>query len=316
MSARTVATITLGWALLTAAACNSGPDSAPSRAPSPATSDAYASGVESWRAKHEADYRREWVSIAGLHFLEPGTFSVGSAGTSDIVLAAAVPPMIGRLIVAGGRIRYEPEPGVPVMQNGRPVTGPIVLKEPGGSPADELTINDVRLVIHVSGERLSLRVRDPKGKLAQGFVGFTWFPIDPQYRVLGRFIADRTPKTMSVLNTFGDNDAYATDGLIEFALHGQTVQVRPFTTRPKRFYIVFRDGSSGVETYETARFLYADLLDDGTTVLDFNEAYNPPCAFNPYTTCPIPPKENTLPLKILAGEKAYPVHVALPGPTS
>ena len=310
MSARTVATMTLGLAVLTAAACGSGAGTATS----PPTGAEYVSGVEAWRATHEADYRRDWVSIAGLHFLEPGTFRVGSAEANDIVLAAAVPPTIGRLIVAGGQVRYEPEPGVPVMQQGRPVTGPIVLKEPGGPPADELTIDAVRLVIHVSGDRLSLRVRDPKGRLAQGFLGFSWFDIDPQYRVVGRFIADREPRTMAVLNTFGDNDVYASEGVIEFEMQGQTVRVRPFTTRAKRFYIVFRDASSGAETYETARFLYADLLDDGTTVLDFNEAYNPPCAFNPYTTCPIPLKENRLPVKILAGEKAYPVHVALPTP--
>ena len=103
---------------------------------------------------------------------------------------------------------------------------------------------------------------------------------------------------------------------MEFTLNGQTVRLRPFTTRPKRFYFVFRDGSSGHETYETARFLYSDLLDDGTTVLDFNEAYNPPCAFNPHTTCPIPLRENRLPVKVLAGEKAYPVHVPLPGATT
>ena len=90
------------------------------------------------------------------------------------------------------------------------------------------------------------------------------------------------------------------------------MRLRPFTTRPNRFYFVFRDGSSGQETYETARFLYADLHEDGTTLLDFNEAYNPPCAFNPNTTCPIPLRENRLPVKILAGEKAYPVHVPLP----
>ena len=88
---------------------------------------------------------------------------------------------------------------------------------------------------------------------------------------------------------------------------GQTLRLRPFTTRPKRFYFVFRDASSGQETYETARFLYSDLLDDGTTVLDFNQAYNPPCSFNPHTTCPIPLRENRLPVKVLAGEKAYPV---------
>jgi len=78
--------------------------------------------------------------------------------------------------------------------------------------------------------------------------------------------------------------------------------------------LVFRDASSGRETYSAARFLYSDLRDDGTTVLDFNEAYNPPCAFNPYTTCPIPLKENRLEVKILAGEKAYP-HEAVPGPS-
>ncbi|HLG54872.1 MAG TPA: DUF1684 domain-containing protein [Vicinamibacterales bacterium] len=312
MSARMASTMTVGLAMVTVAACSGGQR----EAESPAPGAGYVESVEAWRAKHEADYRQDWVSIAGLHFLEPGTFRVGSAATNDIVLAAAVPSTIGRVIVADGRIRYEPEPGVPVLQKGQPVTGSIVLKEPGSPPADELTIDDVRLVIHESGDRLSLRVRDPKGKLAQGFVGFAWFPIDPNYRVVGRFIADQTPKKMAVPNTFGDNDAYATEGVIEFALHGQTVRLRPFTTRPKRFYIVFRDASSGVETYETARFLYADLRDDGTTVLDFNEAYNPPCSFNPYTTCPIPLKENKLPVKVLAGEKAYPVHVPLPAPAS
>jgi uncharacterized protein (DUF1684 family) len=99
--------------------------------------------------------------------------------------------------------------------------------------------------------------------------------------------------------------------VVEFSLGDQTLRLRPFTTRPKRFYFVFRDASAGHETYETARFLYSDLLDDGTTVLDFNIAYNPPCAFNPYTTCPVPLPENRLPVKILAGEKAYPVHVPL-----
>src|SRR6185295_4847349 len=106
-------------------------------------------------------------------------------------------------------------------------------------------------------------------------------------------------------------DEYKTEGVVEFTLAGKKLRVRPFTTRPNRFYIVFRDASSGHETYEAARFLYSDLKPDGSTVLDFNEAYNPPCAFNPHTTCPIPLKENRLGVKILAGEKAYPVHVPI-----
>jgi uncharacterized protein (DUF1684 family) len=181
------------------------------------------------------------------------------------------------------------------------VTGPVGFN----GNADQITAGDIRLVLHVSGERRWLRVRDPNGPLARAFKGFTWFPIDLQYRVIGTFIPDATPKPLKVPNTLGDEDEYRTEGVVEFQLNGQTLRLRPFTTRPKRFYIVFRDASSGQETYETARFLYADLRDDGTTVLDFNQAYNPPCAFNPYTTCPIPLRENRLPVKILAGERAY-----------
>jgi uncharacterized protein (DUF1684 family) len=96
-----------------------------------------------------------------------------------------------------------------------------------------------------------------------------------------------------------------TEGVVEFTLAGQKVRLRPMTTRPNRFWFIFRDGTSGKETYETARFLYSDLREDGTTILDFNQAYNPPCAFNPFTTCPIPLPENRLKVRIPVGEKAY-----------
>jgi uncharacterized protein (DUF1684 family) len=275
---------------------------------------AWVEKVEAFRAKHEADYRRDWVSIAGLHFLAQGRHTVGSALENDIVVVAGLPDTIGELHVAGSAITFHAAPGVEVRREGVPVSGPVVMKEEGQPPAPEITIGEVRLVAHVSGERLALRVRDPHGPLARDFRGFTWFPIDPAYRVVGRFIRDAEPRTVAVQNTFGDLDRYTTEGVIEFTLQGQTLRLRPFTTRPNRFYIVFRDASAGDETYETARFLYADLREDGTTVLDFNEAYNPPCAFNPYTTCPIPLKENILPVEILAGEKAYPVHVSIPEP--
>ena len=289
---------------LAAAACGgSGPETR--AAAGTLTPEEHAAKVQAWRDKHEVDYIRDWVSIAGLHFLTPGTHTLGSAAGSDIVVSEHVPGTIGQLVVADGRVRFDPAPGVAVTQEGAPVSGPTVLKEPGAPAAPEIQIGDVRLVIHESGERLSLRVRDPRGELARKFAGFTWFPIDMQYRVVGRFIPDAEPRTVRVPNTFGDLDEYRTEGVVEFALHGATLRLRPFTTRPNRFYFVFRDASSGAETYETARFHYADLLPDGTAVLDFNEAYNPPCAFNPLTTCPIPLPENRLPVKILAGEKAY-----------
>ena len=251
-------------------ACD-GSSEAPAGAVSPETLNAAAA---EWRGKHEADYRRDWVSIAGLHLLSPGRNTAGSAPGNDIVLPESTPVRLGQFHLADGRVRFEPSPGTPVSLKDVPVTGVVDLRDDAQPGADELVIGDVRLVVHVSGESRSIRVR------------------------------------LKVVNTYGDVDEYLTEGVVEFELLGQTRRLRPFTTRPGRLYFVFRDGSSGIETYETARFLYADLQSDGTTVLDFNMAYNPPCAFNPFTTCPVPLRENRLDVKILAGEKAY----AGPGP--
>lgn len=288
--------------------------SAPPRDPGAPSPAEYVAGVEQWRAKHEADYRDQYASIAGLHFLRPGVNSAGSASSNDIVLPPSVPAMIGRFVLEGSRVRFEIDPTATVRIGDRPVTTPIDLRSDAQPPADELLVGDVRMAVHVSGERQTIRVWDPNGELARGFLGCTWFPVDEQYRVTGRFLKDAQPRQVTIPNTFGDTVEYSTEGVVEFTLAGQALRLRPFTTRPKRFFFVFRDASSGQETYKAARFLYADLLDDGTTVLDFNQAHNPPCAFNPYTTCPLPLKENRLSVKILAGEKVYPGHPKAPKP--
>jgi len=305
---RTLRAAPVVLALMAVAACRKAPEPNPAHA-LPAD---HAAEVQQWRDKHEADYRRDWATIAGLYQLRAGPNTAGSGPKNDLRLPESLPASLGTFVLTGDEVRFEPAAGAQVRMKDESVTQPIVLRDDSSTAADELFHGDVRLVIHRSGPTRSLRVRDPNGPLARGFLGFQWFPIDPRYRVVGRLIRDAEPRTIPVMNTYGDVDDYKSEGVIEFTLMGQPLRIRPFTTRPKRFYIVFRDGSSGKETYEAARFLYADLLDDGTTVLDFNEAYNPPCAFNPYTTCPIPIPENRLPVKILAGEKAYPVHVELP----
>ncbi len=292
-------------------ACGGSPEDG-STATAPPAATAPPLTVEEWRAKHDADYRRDYVSIAGLHDLTPGVNTAGSAPGHDILLPASTPATLGRFVLAGDRVRFEPAPGVDARVGSRLVTAPMDLRDDRTADRDELLIGDVRLVVHASGTSRMLRVRDPNGELARAFLGFDWFPVDSQYRVVGRFVPDASARAMSVPNTFGDIEAFTSEGVVEFTLHGQTLRLRPFTTRPNRLYFVFRDASSGVETYKAARFLYSDLRPDGTTVLDFNIAYNPPCAFNPYTTCPIPLAENRLPVKILAGEKKYPVDIALP----
>ena len=261
--------------------------------------------IEAWRAEHEDSYRRNWVTIEGLHFLEAGTQRAGSAPDNDVVLIASLPEHLGRFTVASDEVTFEPEPGVPITINGEPASSAAVLRDDGAEEPDVVEANGASVVVHRSGERLSLRVRDPNGERARTFQGFEWFPINRDYRVLGRFVRDPAPRRLPVVNTFGDVDTYETEGVVELTLNGEVLRLRPFTTDSGRFYFVFNDASSGEETYEAARFLYSDLRQDGTTILDFNQAYNPPCAFNPFTTCPIPLPENQLPIKVLAGEKKY-----------
>ncbi|MEO8464651.1 MAG: DUF1684 domain-containing protein [Gammaproteobacteria bacterium] len=273
--------------------------------------DTVVKGIEAWRAKHEADYRRDWATIEGLHFLSAGLHSAGSGPDNDIVLSAAFPLRIGRFTVADNKVEFDPEPGAAITINGKAPRS-ATLRDDSEDESDEIQANGASVVVHRSGERIALRVRDANGERAREFRGFTWFPINRDYRVTGRFVRDASPHQDHVVNTFGDIDTYQSEGVLQFTLNGQTLSLRPFTTRPKHFYIVFNDATSGNETYEAARFLTAALRDDGTTILDFNEAYNPPCAFNPFTTCPIPLPENQLRASVLAGERKYAGHVELP----
>jgi uncharacterized protein (DUF1684 family) len=261
--------------------------------------------TEAWRAKHEADYRREYVPLAGLFALKAGPNTAGSAASNNIVLPKSAPAVIGRFVLNGKNVSFEPQSGAPVTLKGQPVTRSVTLKSDADAELDELAVGALTLWVHISGERPTIRMRDPNGETARTFRGFQWFPIEDSYRVTGRFIKDPAPREVRAPNQLGDEDVMQTEGVVEFTLGGQKVRLRPMTTRPKRFWFIFRDATSGKETYETARFLYSDLRDDGTTVLDFNQAYNPPCAFNPFTTCPIPLPENRLKIRIPVGEKAY-----------
>ena len=262
--------------------------------------------TEAFRKKHEASYTAEYVPLAGLFFLKPGRNSAGSAASSDVKLPR-VPASIGTFVYVDNKhVRFEPAPDSPVMLRGKRVTAPLVLKSDDESPDyDELSVGDVAFWLHESGDRRTIRLRDPESEQAKSFAGYHWFPIDLSYRVVGRFIKDPAPHEVQTPSLTGDLQTFTTEGVVEFTLHGEKIRMRPMTTSPNRFYFVFKDGTSGKETYEAARFLYSDLRPDGTTILDFNQAYNPPCSFNAFTTCPLPLAENRLTVRILAGEKSY-----------
>jgi len=290
---------TVGALAATASGCK------PAAEPPVVWNDAVVMEIEAWRAEHEDSYTRNWVTIEGLHFLKAGAQTVGSGPDNDVVLVAPLPERLGSFTVASDMVTFAPAPGASITINGQAAAPGMALRDDGADEADVIEANGATVVVHRSGTRVSLRVRDPNGERTRSFQGFDWFPLGSSYRVLGRFIPDAAPRSLPVVNTFGDVDSYETEGVVEFTLNGEALSLRPFTTEPGRFYFVFNDASSGEETYEAARFVYSDLRKDGTTILDFNEAYNPPCSFNPFTTCPIPLPENRLPVKVLAGEKKY-----------
>jgi uncharacterized protein len=309
MMTRTAVALTIAAAL--AAAC-SGPrqEAAPTQA---AAGDAAVKETEQFRAKHEVDYRKEYVSLAGLFFLNPGPNAAGSADGDAIRLPPRAPASVGAFVLAGHDVRFEPAAGAHVTLKGQPITAAIDVKSDEHRDSagkidgpDEVTVDGIAIWVHPSGERLAIRMRDEQGEAARAFEGFHWFPIQANYRVVARFIKDPAASEFHTVNQLNDDVVYTTEGIVEFRLNGETVRLRPATIRPGRLYFIFRDGTSGKETYDTARFLYSDLRDDGTTVLDFNQAYNPPCSFNPFTTCPLPIPENRLNVRILAGEMAYP----------
>lgn len=271
--------------------------------------------VQAWRAQHESDYRRDWVPLAGLFVLKPGVNTVGSAANSDVRLPSRAPSSVGRFVFENKRVRFEPvrlalaRSGQvsewPVTLKGQPVSAPTGVWADPEAPRNELAIGDITFWVHYSGDRRFIRLRDPQSDHAKSFNGFRWFPIDERYRVTGKFIKDPAPREIPIPTLMGDIESGVTEGLVEIVLDGARVRMRPVTTEPGRLWFIFRDATAGKETYESARFLYADLMKDGTTVVDFNEAYNPPCAFNEFTTCPLPLPENRLTVRIPAGEMNY-----------
>ena len=261
--------------------------------------------VQEWRTKHEADYRRDWVPLSGLFVLKPGVNTAGSASSNAVVLPKRVAASVGQFVYENKKVVFRPSSGSPVTINGKPVTAPLDVWSDPNAPRIEMAIGDITFWVHYSGDRRFIRLRDPQSDQAKKFKGFRWFPIDERYRVVGRFIKDAAPKEIPVPTLMGDIESGLTEGLVEFTLNGTTIRMRPITTRPGRLWFIFRDATAGKETYEAARFLYSDLKEDGTTVLDFNEAYNPPCAFNEFTTCPLPLPENRLTIRVPAGELAY-----------
>jgi hypothetical protein len=296
----TGAAIGLAMALVVAGAAAAAPAAA---------EEAHRAEVRKWREQREARLRADngWLTVAGLFWLEEGRKTFGSAPSNDFVLPPSAPARAGVLERAGASVRVTLEPGVEARLNGLPVARPAALAADTTGQPDVLEMGPLTLAVIERGGRYGVRLRDRDNPARKAFAGLSWFEVDETWRVEARFVPYPEPKAVKVPNVLGQMNEMPSPGYAEFTRDGQTIRldgVLEEKDADELFYIV-RDGTSGKETYGSGRFLYAPLPKDGRVVLDFNKAYSPPCAFTPYATCPLPPRQNWITLRVEAGEKVY-----------
>ena len=270
--------------------------------------DPYVAEVTKFRQDREATLKGNtgWLTIAGLWFLTQPQTTFGSDPLNDIVFPPSAPPRTGTFEMRNGKVTVKAAEGVTFQLNGKPLTT-AELKSDVPGPADRLTLgDDLQFWVHNSGDRLSIRLRDQNSSLRKEFTGLSWFPIDPSYRVEATYKPFDKPQIVDVASLVGDTDKTPIPGLVTFTLKGQEYTLEPFAEPgDPQFWFVFRDLTSQKESYPAARFLYAPAPVNGKMTLDFNTVVNPPCAYNPHTTCPLPTERNRLRTRIEAGEMKY-----------
>ena len=274
-----------------------------------AVDEAYRAEVRKWRAEREERLRADagWLTVAGLFWLDEGRKTFGSDKASDFVLPASAPAKAGVFERAGRSVRVLLEPGVAAQLDGRPLAGAAPMAPDTSGRPDLLSMGTLTMTVIERSGRYGIRLRDRDNPARKAFTGLSWFDVDESWRIEARFIPYPEPKMVKVPNVLGQVNEMPSPGSVEFTRDGQAIRldgVLEEKDADELFFIV-RDGTSGNETYGAGRFLYAPLPKDGRIVLDFNKAYSPPCAFTPYATCPLPPPQNRIPIRVEAGEKAY-----------
>jgi uncharacterized protein (DUF1684 family) len=297
--------LTVAALMLSAACARTTPPQQQQAAAGGATT--YEQDLEQWKAKRLASLKSEdgWLTLIGLFWLKEGENKFGSDGSNDIVLPEGkAPAFAGTLRLAGGHVTLEAQPGSGITSKGQPVSKLELVSDEDGSP----TLLDLgSLSFHVvrRGDRMGLRVKDKENPARAGFKGTEYYPGDRKWLVTARFEPYDPPKQMPIMNVLGMETEETSPGSLSFEVDGRTYKIDALREKgEEQFFIIFADQTSGHETYGAGRYLYADPPGaDGRVQLDFNKAYSPPCAFTRYATCPLPPAQNRLPLRVEAGEK-------------
>jgi uncharacterized protein (DUF1684 family) len=254
--------------------------------PTPAT---YEQEVERWRAARLARLVAPtgWLSLVDRVVLDPGDNDVG----------------IGTATLAGGEVRFRAREGVAVTLRGQPVVEQVLAPDDGGAP-DRLVSAGRTYELHRRGDFFAFRAKDPNAPARLGFPGLDHFPLDARWRIEARFERYEPPRETFHVYDIGTPWRRQVPGRAHFAVDGQALSLEPVLDEDsQRLFFTFADATNRGETYAAGRFLYAPVPAGDEVVLDFNLAFNPPCAFTPYALCPVTPPENRLPLAVRAGER-------------
>jgi uncharacterized protein len=281
--------------ILLAAACRYEPAKdtdtvgTPASRPAAVGSSSFDSENEKWRETRRTRLNSDpgWLTLVGLEWL--------NEGINEIELPTE-PPQTKRFTLTKGKVTMDGE----ALRDDSEQEGPTVVK------LGTLSFGVIKRSDN-GVDKFAIRMRDTKSEARTNFKGLEYFPADPAYRVEAQFHPYQPPKKITITNVLGMTSEEVAPGVLEFNLKGQTYKLEPILEQGETdLFIIFKDATSGKETYPAARYLYASPPDaNGKTIVDFNRAYNPPCAFTPYATCPLPPAQNKLPIRIDAGEKKY-----------
>ena len=271
----------------------------------------YQQQVQQWRAGRVERLTAPdgWLSLIGLEWLKEGDNRVGSAADNDIVLKAG-PAHLGTVTLGKDgalHIALVKDSGATI--DGKAVTQSVLIDDAhatGNTAPTTVSFGAANFYVIDREGRKGLRVKDGDAETRKGFLGIDYFPIDPSWHIVATWVPFNPAHKLEIGTVIGTIDKVDVPGKAVFQRDGHTYELLPYQEEPGgELFFVIADRTSGKETYGAARFLYAALPKDGKVILDFNEAYNPPCAFTRFATCPLAPPENRLDLSVTAGEKKY-----------
>lgn len=276
------------------------------------TAASYVDEVKSWRERAESSLTRDtgWLTLAGRWELRQGANKIGTAKDNDIVFPPNVAPdYFGVVHVEGSKATLRLAPGYTMTseRNGNDAISEHTFEADASKMKwlhrDRLALTAFK---HPAGKMI-LRIADQENDVRKRFQGRIWYDVQPSMRIDAKFIPAKPGQKQKIVNVLGEITDENVAGKLEFTLNGKRVALDALADPgDKNLFIIFNDqsaSSDGKGTYPAGRFLVVQRPEDGTTKIDFNKAYNPPCAFSAFTSCPLPPEQNQLKVKVEAGEK-------------